>query len=301
MHSDARIIALDWGTSNLRANLLAVDGTVLDTRSSPGGVMQVAERRFEHALHALVGDWLEDNRPLIASGMVGSRQGWVEAPYLDCPAGLTEVAACLVPVPVGTHCLHIVPGLRARDANGHWDVMRGEETQAWGAALAPGQWALLPGTHSKWLRMGPEGRIASFRTHMTGELFGLLTKHSILGRLMVPAEGFAAEAFDAGARHGAAQHTRLAHAVFAARTAGLMDEWPATSLADYLSGILIGAEVAAMRAEVGGAVPHLIGDEALCHRYQRALAILGLSSTRADDGTTTRGQWRIAQAAGLLA
>jgi 2-dehydro-3-deoxygalactonokinase len=302
MPADARLIALDWGTSNLRASLLDGDGVALDTRSSAGGVMQVADRQFEAALRALVGDWMAEQLPLIASGMVGSRQGWVEAPYVDCPASLAEVAARLVTVELGAQRLHIVPGLRVQ-ADGSWDVMRGEETQAWGSDLAPGQWALLPGTHSKWLRMGhggEAGRISGFRTHMTGELYGLLTKHGILGRLMAPSDGFAADAFDAGLAHGAAQHAQLAHAVFAARTAGLMDDWPATALADFLSGILIGAEVAAMRGAVGDVAPLLIGDEALCARYERALDRQGLGHARADEGATTRGQWRIAQAAGLL-
>jgi 2-dehydro-3-deoxygalactonokinase len=296
-----QLIALDWGTSNLRASLLADSGRVLQTRSTPGGVMQVSDRKFEPVLRATIGDWLDGfNLPMIASGMIGSRQGWVEVPYVDCPASLGEVANKLVSVPVGERSLKIVPGLRIQSPARGWDVMRGEETQVWGADLAPGTWAILPGTHSKWLQTGEEGRIQKFSTHMTGELFGLLTKHSILGRLMQLESDFSAEAFDAGVRHGSAEHAQLAHAIFAARTAGLMNDWSSAQLPDFLSGILIGAEVASMRNIEPDIHPVLIGDDALCQRYERALTFHHIHSMRAAESTTSIGQWRVAHAAGLL-
>jgi hypothetical protein len=155
-----RLIALDWGTSNLRASLLGEGGRVLDARSAAGGVMAVPERRFAEALLALCGDWIEAHHvPLIASGMIGSRQGWQEAPYLECPAGLADAAARLTRVKVDSTLahdivLHIVPGLHIVGPDGLDDVMRGEETQLWGAELAAGRCAVLPGTHSKWAWLG---------------------------------------------------------------------------------------------------------------------------------------------------
>jgi 2-dehydro-3-deoxygalactonokinase len=131
--SHPSLIALDWGTSNLRASLLGGAGAVLDTRSAAAGVMAVPERRFAEALWSLCGDWLAAHPgcACVASGMIGSRQGWVEAPYVECPAGLDDAAAKLVPVPFGEghHHLHIVPGLRCVGDDGQADVMRGEETQ----------------------------------------------------------------------------------------------------------------------------------------------------------------------------
>ncbi|MEN9627252.1 MAG: hypothetical protein RJA10_479, partial [Pseudomonadota bacterium] len=215
------LIALDWGTSNLRARRLGAGGQLLDERSAPVGVMAVPERRFEDALRALCGDWI-GAAPLVASGMVGSRQGWVEAPYLPCPASLQAAAAQLTAVPLlGGAVLHIVPGLVCTGPDGQADVMRGEETQLWGAGLADGSCCLLPGTHSKWAWVGADGTIERFQTGMTGELYAVLVQHSILGRLMQPGTA-APAAFADGARLGLAEHAHLSHLVFAARTAGLM-------------------------------------------------------------------------------
>jgi 2-dehydro-3-deoxygalactonokinase len=316
--STARLIALDWGTSNLRASLLDGEGGVLETRAAAGGVMAVPERRFEAALIALAGDWIETHRvPLIASGMIGSRQGWREAPYLDCPADRFAAATRLTRVDLaggkggtggtGGTVLHIAPGLRCETRPGHFDVMRGEETQLWGAELAAGSICILPGTHSKWAWLGEGGRIERFATYMTGELYALLTQHSILGRLMQFGPARPA-AFETGVRLGLAEHAEATHAIFAARTAGLMGQQEAEALPDFLSGILIGIEIgSATRTREGTAVPAtlpaavtVLGDEGLVQRYGTALRIAGITALPARDDATTRGQWHLAAAAGLL-
>lgn len=302
------LIALDWGTSNLRASLLDAGGSAIDHRSAPGGVMAVQGGRFAEALLALCGDWIARfDCPLIASGMVGSRQGWKEAPYLACPAGLAEAARQLTTVmvdPANGRQLHIAPGLQCTDAAGQFDVMRGEETQIWGAQLPDGSCCVLPGTHSKWAWLGGAGVIREFRTFMTGELFGLLTQHGILGRLMVFGQQ-RPEDFIAGVRLGLQGHAALSHTVFAARTAGLMGRVAPEGLPDYLSGILIGGEIGAAAASLDAAQRAagvvLIGDDDLCNRYAQALEVHGIPSRRASAGTTTTGQWRIASAGGLVA
>ena len=308
---DPHLIALDWGTSNLRASLLDARGQALETRSAPGGVMAVQGGQFAQALLALCADWLaQTNCPLMASGMIGSRQGWREAPYLDAPTSLAQAARQLITVPVmvpdgrDERLLHIAPGLRCLDSAGEFDVMRGEETQIWGADLPAHSCCVLPGTHSKWAWLGEGGAIRHFKTFMTGELYGVLTQHSILGRLMVFGAELGAsqhEAFAAGVRLGLRGHAELPHTLFAARTAGLMGRVTPEALPDFLSGILLGAEIGGATA---GAEPlqqvTLIGDEALCQRYALALAIKGLAVSRASDGATTRGQWLLAGAAGLL-
>ena len=186
MSNNPTLIALDWGTSNLRASLLGPGGAVLDRRSAAGGVMAVPEHRFEAALRSLCGDWIDAHRgPLLASGMIGSRQGWVEAPYLPCPATRDAAAARLVAVPLaGGATLHIVPGLVCTGADGQADVMRGEETQILGAVPAdsPRTLVVLPGTHSKWASV-ERGVVRDFTTCMTGELHEALVRHTILGRL----------------------------------------------------------------------------------------------------------------------
>jgi 2-dehydro-3-deoxygalactonokinase len=307
---DAHLIALDWGTSNLRASLLNGSGQALETRSAPGGVMAVQDGRFAHSLLSLCGDWLtQTDCPLIASGMIGSRQGWIEAPYLDCPTGLTQAAQQLVKVQLSLpesgvqRWLHIAPGLRCLDAAGEFDVMRGEETQIWGTEPGANSCCVLPGTHSKWAWLGEAGSIRHFRTFMTGELYGLLTRHGILGRLMDFSTGEAAlqtEPFVAGVRLGLKGHAELPHTLFAARTAGLMGRLAPQALPDFLSGILLGAEIGG--ATLGPDAPQqvtLIGDEALCQRYALALQVQGVATQQAHDGATTRGQWLLAQAAGL--
>lgn len=295
------LIAIDWGTSNLRASLLDVHGQALETRAAPGGVMAVQDGRFAEALLSLCGDWIERRAgALIASGMIGSRQGWKEAAYLDSPAGLSEAAAQLTRVEVKPGVtLHIVPGLTCRSPDGEDDVMRGEETQMWGADLAAGSLCVLPGTHAKWAWIGDAGQVTRFATYMTGELYGLLTKHGILGRLMQFGHSVP-EAFEAGVRLGLEQSDNATHVVFAARTAGLMGRVAPEGLPDYLSGILMGIEIGgATRAERPRGVV-LLGDDELCARYARALSLAGIASTRAADGATTRGQWRVARQAGLL-
>lgn len=299
------LIALDWGTSNLRASLLDDAGAVLGTRSAAAGVMAIPERRFAEALLALCGDWLaaHPHCACIASGMVGSRQGWVEAPYVECPAGLTDAAARLVRVAFGEgehHHLHIVPGLRCVGADGQVDVMRGEETQLWGAGLPAGSCVVLPGTHSKWAWLGDGERVLGFVTHMTGELYAVLTQHSILGRLMEFGAAPAPAAFDAGVHLGLQQHAHLLHTLFAARTAGLMGQRAPHELPEFLSGLLIGAEIGSARSSnrVDDMVT-LLGDGGLGDRYARALTLAGLAVQRAPPEATTRGQWRVAVAAGL--
>ena len=308
---DAHLIALDWGTSNLRASLLDAHGQALETRSAPGGVMAVKDGQFAQALLALCGDWLAQTIcPLVASGMIGSRQGWREAPYLDAPTPLAQAAQQFITVPVSmadggpARLLHIAPGLRCLDSAGEFDVMRGEETQIWGAGLAEHSCCVLPGTHSKWAWLGEGGAIRHFKTFMTGELYGLLTQHSILGRLMVlgtEPKALQTDALLAGVRLGLRGHAELPHTLFAARTAGLMGRLAPEALPDFLSGILLGAEIGGATA---GAEPlqhiTLIGDEALCQRYVLALEVAGLGVSRAADGATTRGQWLLAGAAGLL-
>ena len=303
--SAVRLIALDWGTSNLRASLLADGGQVIETRTAPGGVMAVPERRFEAALMALAGDWIDTHRcALIASGMIGSRQGWHEAPYLDCPAGLAQAAARLTRIELqAAVALHIVPGLSCIGTDGQHDVMRGEETQLWGAGLAAGSCCVLPGTHAKWAWLGDGGAVTSFQTFMTGELYALLTQHGILGRLMQFGQARPA-AFEQGVQLGLAEHSRATHVIFAARTAGLMGHIEAEALPDFLSGILIGVEIGSATHRPAHhratAAVTVLGDAGLSARYETALRIAGIGTTHAPADATTRGQWLVAQHAGLV-
>jgi 2-dehydro-3-deoxygalactonokinase len=306
----ARLIALDWGTSSLRACLLGEGGVVIDSSQQPWGILHLPEGGFAAALQGVAGNWLsaQPGLPLVASGMVGSAQGWREAPYVDCPADAAALAARLLRFDAAPGiALHLVPGVRM--AGERPDVMRGEETQVVGLlarepALADGCALVMPGTHSKWVQVRG-GAIVGFSTYMTGELFGLLAQHSILGR---PArEAGAAAVSDAAFERGvAAVRAHAAGAtplLFSARTLVLGGQLAAADSLEYLSGLLVGEEIrcALQAGPAADALPRLlVGDAALCRRYQRALALFGLSSQLAADGAAAAGLWQIALSAGLL-
>jgi len=286
------MIAVDWGTSSLRAHRLGPDGKVLEKREAPLGILQIQGGDFAAALESQAGDWeAAGETTILMSGMIGSRQGWSEASYVECPAGAADLARRLHPVAWRGKTLRIVPGLVDR-SGGVPDVMRGEETQLVGAlpALGPGRHTIcLPGTHSKWVRV-EDGRIAGFRTHMTGEVFAVLKQHSILGRLMSEGPDDDA-AFGAGVDR-AREAGGLLHHLFGARTRGLFDELPAASLSSYLSGLLIGHELAAEDARA--ATVHVLGAPHLARRYLQALERLGRSAAALDPDAAAAGLFRIA-------
>lgn len=300
----AALIAIDWGTSVARAYRLDARGGILDGRSAPLGVQRVAAGGFPEALRALLDGVADEGAPRIACGMIGSRQGWVEAPYRECPADLDALAAALTLVPAA--CLAIVPGLICRDREGVPDVMRGEETQIVGALAAsvpPGERrvVVLPGTHSKWALVGARG-IETFATFMTGEIYAVLREHSILGRLAVA--GSDAAALERGVARSLDTEASLTHDLFSARTLALTAQLAPEAVGDYLSGLLLGAEVAAGRRwleqhAVAGESVTLIGDAALCERYRRAFALAGFDAALGAPNAAARGLWRIAQRAGM--
>jgi 2-dehydro-3-deoxygalactonokinase len=296
--SDGRLIALDWGSTRLRAFLLGAVGAVLETRQSEQGASTLSGADvFAQALAAVTDGWPE--LPMLACGMVGSQHGWREAPYAPCPADAAALARQALQV---NERFWILPGLMHDGAQP--DVMRGEETQIVGALalhpeLAEQACLVLPGTHSKWARV-EAGRVTGFATHMTGELYALLRQHSVLARLM-PADGAAApssQGFIAGvdaSREGGA----LGHQLFAVRTLGLFKRLPSEQLPDYLSGLLIGHEIASELKVRSPEHLALIGEPSLCERYALALGRFGLSAPLELDNTAPAGLWRLAQTMGL--
>jgi 2-dehydro-3-deoxygalactonokinase len=294
-----QLIGLDWGTTSCRAYLIGTDGAVLERLTDGPGILKVENGAFGVALDAMIGRW-DTTLPVILSGMIGSRQGWVEAPYANCPAATGDVVKALAKIEHAGRTIALVPGLSCENG-GMPDVMRGEETQILGAlemAREEGGVFLLPGTHSKWAGV-TQGWIASFRTFMTGEVFGALKDHTILGRLMKEGapdpDGFA-RGVRAGATLGSAG--ALLNRLFATRTYGLMNRLPDTALSDYLSGLLVGAEIAEATRQIEVPVT-VIASPALAQRYTEALRLLGHESSCAADDCVAAGHWRIARAAGL--
>lgn len=290
----AALIGLDWGTSNLRVLRIAPGGAVLAARSDPRGAGALSPVAFPDVLAEVAGGWLDDGLPLLACGMAGGRGKWREMPYLPSPASLTDLAAGLAS-PEDRTDVRIVPGVQRVENGRMTDVMRGEETQVMGLELASGRHRIVaPGTHSKWIEAEP-GRIVSHRTFMTGELFSAIRKGTIMGAGMGE-PGVEAEAFAAGVER-ALNDPALTAALFSVRVESLADRLTPRAAADYLSGLLIGAEVAVQTHDTATPVI-LVGAQALNARYVVALEIAGFSDICVAEGeeATARGLWRIHEA-----
>lgn len=275
----ASLLACDWGTTNLRTWMLDADGQVLAEREFPLGVSRLAPGEAAARFTSEVRPALDAVAlPAILCGMVGSNLGWTLAPYVDCPVNLDDLASHLVQ-PTGAADVRIIPGVRSHGFNGQGDVMRGEETQLFGwLAGAPGRRSgrhliCHPGTHAKWMVV-EDGRLTSFVTAMTGELFAVLGAHSVLRSDVLPDD---LAAFDQGVV-AAGDGGALAARLFTARARVVGQGAPAESTSSYLSGLLIGADVAATPGLLGaGAFDSLVllGDARLCGLYSRALKAHG--------------------------
>ena len=289
-------IGVDWGTSSLRGARFDASGAVLAERAFPRGILTVPPGKFDAVFAALFGDWMEPTgtRCLI-SGMAGSQQGWREAPYCTCPAGPDDVAAHLTWIEPGR--IAIVPGLSCEQGGGVPDVMRGEETQVFGALQVLGiedGVFVLPGTHSKWAVV-KAGRIERFTTLMTGEFYALLRQHSILARTLPADDGALVDAaFDAGVAH-ALRSPSLMQSAFSVRTLSLFERLPIGDRPSYLSGLVIGEELRSRRLDDAGASVVVIGSDALTRRYERALGRCNVGVRTVGAAAGWSGLWSLAR------
>lgn len=276
------LVAIDWGTSSLRGARLDASGAVLEEQSFHRGILSVAPGAFAAVFEECFGTWMRAEKTLcLISGMAGSQQGWLEAPYCACPAGFDEVAQKLAWVDsvdwVGPGRIAIVPGLSC-EHQGTPDVMRGEEVQVFGALQLTGLrdgLFVLPGTHSKWAEV-QGGRIVSFRTCMTGEFYALLSQHSLLARTIAANAPFDDNAFADGVAY-ALQGSSLLNTAFSTRTLALFGRQSAQALSSYLSGLVIGEELRS-QAPAAGTEAVLIGSPQLTARYTQALALCHVKS-----------------------
>ena len=270
-------IAVDWGTTNRRAYRLDGSGVCIGEFEDGKGILSVPPGAFPAAV-AEIRDRLGD-LPLLLAGMVGSNRGWIEAPYVPCPAGLDDLGAALA---WGDERDAVVPGVSYIDEY-RADVMRGEEVQLLGA-VAAGQVpadALVchPGTHNKWVVLDT-GRIRSFRTVMTGELFNLLRSHSILSDLLEN-EAEPDDAFRRGVRHGFDEDD-LTSDLFAVRARVLLGEAPREEASSYASGLLIGADVRIGLSGERTAPVHVMGRPELTRLYSAAIGEVGYEAVELD-------------------
>ena len=289
------LVAVDWGTSSLRGARIADDGRVLEERAAPQGILSVSAGGFPAVFEQHFGDWMrEPGAQCLISGMAGSRQGWVEAPYCPCPADAQALARQVIDIEPGR--ISMAPGLSDMQ-RGVPDVMRGEEVQVFGAMALTGQDSglfVLPGTHSKWVNV-EDGRVMGFRTFMTGEFYALLTQHSILARTLDAQAPLDESAFLHGVRRMGHDDVGLLHHAFGARTQALFHLMAEPALASYLSGLLIGEGLRSQDLYGGPAVV-LIGSPALTQRYALALDSLGVSTRSLGAEATWAGLHALHQA-----
>ena len=296
----AAFVAVDWGTTRLRAYLIDSGGDVLDrVVAVESGIQNIAPGGFAAVLDKVCGPWFADaaELPVLMAGMVGSRNGWAEASYVTLPCAAAGLAGGLLRLPGTSRPIFIVPGVDCRGADGSYDVMRGEETQAIGVDVADGL-VCLPGTHSKWIEMAG-GHITRFASFITGELYAALAQ-SFVGRLAQEpdnaAAGFAASAALSGLPGG------LSRLVFQARTQVLGGDMRPEAVRPFLSSLLVEAEICGARDMFGSErTVHLVAGAPLLDSYSEILTRLGIAADVYDPETTTvTGLVRLATEAGLL-
>jgi 2-dehydro-3-deoxygalactonokinase len=306
----AAMIGIDWGTTHRRAALMSIDGTLIGERIDGDGA-QACKGRFRESLEALVDGWpgATPELPVVMAGMVGSAIGWQTVPYLDGDTALSDLPRHLMPVadaPAGRRWF-IAPGWCLRGEGGAVDVMRGEETQLFGALHLLGPDAadgcyVLPGTHSKWVRL-QAGRVTELRTYMTGELFALLRQHGTLASAMQSTDA----AQGGGMRHdgvaddpdflrGVAEAARgpvLTHALFGARARVVTGTMAPGAAAAYVSGLLIGAEWADAQRQASRDEPvRVIGEPALAALHAACARAHGRRLDTLDARAIQLAAWR---------
>jgi 2-dehydro-3-deoxygalactonokinase len=331
----ALLIGLDWGTSSLRAYLYGSDGRILQEKSAPSGVMHLErfipagepsisrEKLFEAAFSDICGDWLAENGkdlPVLACGMVGSTAGWREAVYLRTPVGPSGLTRALTKVSLaGGSAVQIVPGICAAGEAGKSfpEILRGEETQVAGILSKIGNSSKsenlligLPGTHSKWVFV-QDRRIVSFSTFVTGELYALLTNYSMVAKTQKKPEQMDDKAFRLGLRMARASNPEAAggllSTIFSTRSKRVLGELKEGEQPDYLSGLLIGEELAGVerilardkRTLTDFSRILIAGDPSLCARYGYACKQAEWPIPQVVDGATAAGLWSVAREAGL--
>lgn len=274
---NAGYLIVDWGTTNFRVFQMDSNDKLIKKRELPLGLLQVKDGDFANALESVLSDWLSSYKklPIIMAGMVGSLNGWFNVDYVETNVNKVNIAAKAhqFNLPWGATAT-IIPGVCHQTKTGAFDVMRGEEVQVFGLAQLinkPLFNAVLPGTHSKHIRV-VNAEITELTSFMTGELFSVISEHTILGKGL-PKQIDNKDAFILGVTEGKTE--KLTSALFAARTHRLFSKISDTDINDYLSGLLIGYEL----KSVNSSHVYLVGGKKLSEKYQVACDVLSIGST----------------------
>jgi 2-dehydro-3-deoxygalactonokinase len=289
---------VDWGTTSFRAALVSLAGTVLAQIETPEGIQLIPDRAYEPVLMRALEGWFAAHGPLpvVALGMITSRTGWVEVPYVCCPARAADLAAGTFrqTLPNGAKLIFLA-GLTDPARKPFADVMRGEETQILGFGVARDATLVLPGTHSKWARLR-SGAIESFQTFVTGEIFALLSQHSFIAKAGAgqndPPDW---AAFDRGVAEAASEGAyadAFLSLLFSARTGMLAGALGASQILDYVSGLVIGHEFREARGQgwfkTGDAIG-IVGNDELNLRYGKVAQAFGLRVLDGGEGAAIAG------------
>ena len=301
--SEPRLIALDWGTSNARAALLGGDGVVLDERRGESGVGELGAIGFALRFDELTTDW--PKLPAIACGMIGSRQGWREAEYLDCPLNIGDLAENLTLFENEGQPVAIVPGLKLDDG-WRYDVMRGEETQLAGFLARRPDYSgtvIMPGTHSKCVAVA-SGKVTTFQTYMTGDLFAAISNHTILRHTVSEVDDTDTDTGFASFAAAVAEEDRPVDGrLFGLRAKALLGGCDKASLRQELSALLIYSELRAA-ADDGFALDDdtaLVGAPPLTARYAALLKAQHIIAEQIDGtGLVWSALFDLATKAGLM-
>ncbi|OUS05009.1 2-keto-3-deoxy-galactonokinase [Rhodobacterales bacterium 52_120_T64] len=276
-------IAVDWGTTHLRVWAMSGDGVILDHKTSDAGMASLSKDEFEGALLRVISEWLSELKitPVVSCGMVGSRQGWVEAPYQVVPCEPLKNAKFAVAATRDPRIkFYVVPGIK-QDSPA--DVMRGEETQIAGLLAQEPDFdgvACLPGTHTKWVRISA-GEVVHFSTYLTGELFSLLSSKSVL-RHSIAQNGWDTTAFKGAIDDAITKPSAIAGRLFSLRSEALISELSPETARARLSGYLIGLELGAARQYWLGQKVVIIGEEKISDAYYDALNAQGWAPVKYD-------------------
>ena len=296
MIDEAIGIGCDWGTTSFRAYLLGRDAQIIEKIETQKGIMSIKDGDFEKVFEEIVGTWMDlyPTCPIVLSGMIGSRQGWLEAPYIECPAQLNQLAKKLTVINlIRKRKVFLVPGLTFKDEEGIPDVMRGEEIQILGSSSTVDQkeqLICLPGSHSKWVRVSC-GNVIAFSTYMTGETYEAVRKNTILSKTLEP-DAWSEEAFMSGVQYSKTNKNILSQ-LFHVRTQILFHELSTDESTSFISGLLIGHELKSALQNSHGLEIHLIGDMALTKIYGDAISEFGSTVIQLDTDIVTAGYYAL--------
>ncbi len=287
-------VIVDWGTSSFRAYRFGAGGEITEQHQAAAGILTVENKAFEAVLIREIGQWLTPQTDVLLSGMITSRNGWIETPYVEAPATLAQLAAGARALTARNGMvLRFLPGVCVNGLSP--DVMRGEEIQVFGSVGAQESvTVVLPGTHSKWVRV-QAGVLADFKSFMTGEVYAALKAHTILGRLIPEGVAIDDVAFSAGVRQALNPGSAgLLNDIFTTRSGVLLDRFPPEEIAERLSGIVIGHEIRGGLA-LGWAegVIRVVGEAGLVRRYLLALRTAGLQAEAGPENAAVEGFRRL--------